>query len=181
MPLSRALKESEDLINELFMRLAAVRRNPNDESLASVRGTAARLHWVVELLSRHLAVNKESTDAPLVRERVAALCEYLKMLKPADERDLFHHFEVEKPIRITSKPMADLTDEARRANVSGRVRVRAVLAADGSVKHILPAITLGYGLTEKTIDAARLVRFEPAVRGGRAVSQVVLLEYSFDP
>ena len=93
-----------------------------------------------------------------------------------DERDIFQYAEVGKPARVTYKPEPGFTDDARQAKVSGRVRRRVVLAADGSVKHIVPEESLGHGLTEETIKAVRGVRFEPALRSGRAVSQIALIE-----
>ncbi|MDX6695309.1 MAG: hypothetical protein QOF02_3861, partial [Blastocatellia bacterium] len=37
-----------------------------------------------------------------------------------------------------------------------------------------------YGLTEKAIAAARQIRFSPAMKDGRAVSQFVQIEYNFN-
>jgi protein TonB len=81
---------------------------------------------------------------------------------------------------IKAKPEPGYTEEARRAGVRGVVRLRAVLAADGTVKHVLVLKSLGYGLTEKAISAARNMRFEPATVAGRPVSQAVVLEYNFN-
>jgi TonB family protein len=63
--------------------------------------------------------------------------------------------------------------------VSGTVRLRAVLSADGEVGHVLVIKGLPSGLTEKCVDAARRTKFTPAQKGGRPVSQFVMLEYNF--
>jgi hypothetical protein len=39
---------------------------------------------------------------------------------------------------------------------------------------------LPYGLTEKAIAAARQIRFQPAMKDGRAVSQFIQIEYNFN-
>ena len=72
------------------------------------------------------------------------------------------------------------TEEARRANISGVVRLRAVLASNGQVEHIIVIRGLPGGLTEKAIAAARQIRFTPATLNGRPVSQFILSEYNFN-
>ena len=81
---------------------------------------------------------------------------------------------------ITSKPEPGFTEEARQNNVTGVVRLRAVLAADGRVRNVVAIKRLPDGLTEKAIAAARQIRFTPAEKDGRAVSQYVTLEYNFN-
>ena len=81
---------------------------------------------------------------------------------------------------IKAKPEPGYTEEARRAGVRGLVRLRAVLAADGTVKHVLVLRNLSYGLTEKAVSAARKIKFEPATVGGVPVSQYVIIEYNFN-
>ena len=88
--------------------------------------------------------------------------------------------EALKRAQILAKPTPGYTEAARQAGVSGVVRVRVVLGADGKVKHVLVLRRLSHGLTEKAIEAARRVRFEPATLGGQPVSQYVVLEYGFN-
>ncbi|MBV8856275.1 MAG: energy transducer TonB [Acidobacteria bacterium] len=71
-------------------------------------------------------------------------------------------------------------EDARRNLTTGTVRLRAVLAADGRVRHIMVVESLPDGLTERSIAAARLISFTPATLDGRRVSQYVILEYNFN-
>jgi protein TonB len=87
--------------------------------------------------------------------------------------------EVDQKAVILSKPQPPYTIEARKKGVAGTVRVRMVLRADGTVSDIKALTNLPYGLTENTIEAARLIRFQPALKDGRAVSQYVTFEYNF--
>ena len=177
---SAALSKSESLLNEFIKSLAAARRSPSEEGVRRVRDAAAQVREVAESLQGYLSEHEGSAQAPLLRERMEALREYLKMEKPPDERDIFQYPEVEKPARVTHKPVPNFTEEARQAKLSGTVRVRVVLAADGSVKHVVPVEPLGHGLTEEAIKAVRGVRFEPAMRKGRAVSLIAQFEYNFN-
>jgi protein TonB len=92
----------------------------------------------------------------------------------------FRQNEVTRKALITFKPEPGFTEEARKNNVTGVVRLRAVLHASGGIQSISVVKGLPDGLTEKAISAARQIRFTPAEKDGRAVSQYVVLEYNFN-
>lgn len=98
----------------------------------------------------------------------------------ADYAGPFTGQEVARKAVIRSKPEPGYTESARRFGVTGTVRLRAALDADGSVGSIYVLKWLAHGLTEKAIAAARGMRFEPAEKDGRKVSQWVVLEYNFN-
>ncbi|HEV7902477.1 MAG TPA: energy transducer TonB [Pyrinomonadaceae bacterium] len=88
--------------------------------------------------------------------------------------------EVTRKASITSKPEPLYTEEARKNQVTGTVRLRLVLSASGQVTGITPLTKLPDGLTEKAIEAARRIAFIPAEKDGRKVSQYVTIEYNFN-
>ncbi|HYN85622.1 MAG TPA: TonB family protein [Pyrinomonadaceae bacterium] len=88
--------------------------------------------------------------------------------------------EVTQKAVILSKPDPGYTEEARKNQVQGTVRVRAVLTASGRVTNISVIKGLPDGLSQKTVEAARRVLFRPAQKDGRAVSQWIVLEYNFN-
>jgi TonB family protein len=88
--------------------------------------------------------------------------------------------QVDRRARLLSRPEPDYTRRARRNRVRGRVVLRAVLAASGKVERVTVVKRLPDGLTEEAIKAARAIKFEPAERDGRKVSQSVVIEYHFD-
>jgi TonB family protein len=88
--------------------------------------------------------------------------------------------EVTRRAVITYRPEPNFTETARRNNVTGTVRLRAVLTASGQVTNISVLKGLPDGLTERAIAAARQIRFTPAQKDGRAVSQWVVIEYNFN-
>jgi len=98
-----------------------------------------------------------------------------------DPNRVFSPREVTQRARITSKPEPGYTPEARQNNVSGTVVLKVVLAANGEVKNIRPVSSLPFGLTEQAIAAVRRLKFIPAQKDGRPVSQYILIEYNFNP
>jgi TonB family protein len=88
--------------------------------------------------------------------------------------------EVTRRAQIISKPEPLYTEEARRNQVTGTVRLRLILSASGQVSGITPLTKLPDGLTEKAIEAARKINFTPAEKDGRKVSQYVTIEYNFN-
>jgi TonB family protein len=102
---------------------------------------------------------------------------------PADRAahpDTFTPSEVTRKAIIVSKPEPGYTEEARRNNTSGTVRLRVILTASGEVSNITVVKGLPDGLSEKAVAAARQMRFKPAEKDGRAVSQWALIEYNFN-
>jgi TonB family protein len=96
-----------------------------------------------------------------------------------EKRTIFGSSEVQKRAHLNDTPAATYPDQARAAKTEGEVRLDLVLAADGPVKHIFPMNSLPNGLTEAAIDAARRIKFTPAVRNGQPVSQFEILSYEF--
>jgi TonB family protein len=88
--------------------------------------------------------------------------------------------EVTTKARVLSKPEPRYTEAARSNGITGTVVLRAVFAADGTVKHILVVRGLPDGLTEACIKAARKIRFTPAMIGEQPVSMFMQLEYNFN-
>jgi len=88
--------------------------------------------------------------------------------------------EVTRRAQIIAKPEPLYTEEARKNQVTGTVRLRLVLSASGQVTGITPLTKLPDGLTEKAIEAARKINFTPAEKDGRKVSQYVTIEYNFN-
>jgi TonB family protein len=94
--------------------------------------------------------------------------------------DTFTVAEVTQKAVILSKPEPGYTEEARKNGVQGTVRLRAILTASGKVTNIRVLRGLPDGLSEMAIAAAAQIRFRPAQKDGRDVSQWVLLEYNFN-
>jgi TonB family protein len=89
--------------------------------------------------------------------------------------------EVSSKARILSRRDPSYTEEARSLKVSGTVVLRAIFRSDGSVTDIRIVSGLPHGLTERAIEAAKMIKFAPATVEGRPVSQYIQIEYNFNP
>lgn len=99
---------------------------------------------------------------------------------PADYNRTFRASDVTKRASIESKPEPVYTASARKFGVTGTVRLRLVLSASGEVGAITPYTRLPHGLTQQAMEAARKIKFNPAIKDGRPVSQYVTIEYNFN-
>jgi len=88
--------------------------------------------------------------------------------------------QVTERARVIAKPEPQYTEEARRNAVTGSVVLRVVFSRGGEVTNIRAVQSLPFGLTERAIAAARLIRFRPATRDGRPVNVYMQLEYNFN-
>jgi TonB family protein len=87
--------------------------------------------------------------------------------------------EVDVKAEITAQPEPEYTREARRAGIQGNVVLKALLLANGKLDRIRVVRRVPYGLTENAIRAACEIKFKPAMKAGKEVSQWATLEYPF--
>ena len=138
-----------------------------------------KLRRAPEAVERYLGLGG-ARSAP-ERARLEALGAHARMLGEQDpRRAVFLASELDRKAVITYKPEPGFTEEARQNNTKGRAKLRAVLTREGTVEHIFVLRSLPDGLTDNCVEAARRIRFEPALKGGTAVSQFIILEYHFN-
>jgi TonB family protein len=165
--------------------LSDERRGAYDFDDATIKEARAaqplRLKEAADNLEKYLQLKPTAGDADELREELEALRFYADAAASTDpSRKIYAATEGITRALITYKPEPSFTEEARRAGITGVVRLRAVLGFDGKVKYILVLKGLSHGLTEKSVIAARQIRFRPAMLGGVPVSQYVVLEYNFN-
>jgi TonB family protein len=97
-----------------------------------------------------------------------------------DYSRIFTGKEVTSKARLISKPEPQYTEDARKNQVTGTVVLKVVFASSGQVTNIRTVSGLPYGLTERAIAAARLIKFVPATKDGHQVSMWMQLEYNFN-
>lgn len=169
----------------LFVVPVAAQDNDRDRGIALYREgkyteAAAALREAVEIDKR---------DGPAWRYLGAAL---VNLGEDADALKAFNQgninpatFTAERQkydpyIKVLNKRPASYTPEARRLGIKGEIAVVVELRADGKVGFVFPKNALPAGLTENVIEAARGLRFTPAVQNGTPVTTIQLLSYSFN-
>jgi TonB family protein len=118
-------------------------------------------------------------NSEMWRERLETLRLYSQPISSPDQRTVFGDGEVQKRARVIDSPAAIYADEARADKIRGEVRLRVVLASDGTVKNVFPIKSLSHGLTESAMEAARQIKFQPAIRNGGPASQFATFVYEF--
>jgi TonB family protein len=103
----------------------------------------------------------------------------LAQLLDGNEAGGFSAKEVDTKAVITARPDPVYTREARRVGVQGVVTLKVLLLGDGTIDRVRVVRRLPYGLTENAIRAACAIKFKPAFKAGKEVSQWVTLEYGF--
>ena len=93
---------------------------------------------------------------------------------------IFSGREVTSKVRVATKPEPHYTEAARRHQITGTVVLRAVFSSSGAVTNVQAMSKLPEGLTEMATDAARKIRFIPAIKDGRFVSMWMELQYNFN-
>src|SRR5258707_4969749 len=115
----------------------------------------------------------------LFRSRSDTMWLYSQPSSPPSSRMVYGAGEVQRKARLVDPPAAAYPEAARSAKANGEVRLRLVLASDGTVKYIFPLKPLKHGLTEAAIESAQKIKFEPAIRDGKPASQFATLSYEF--
>ena len=88
----------------------------------------------------------------------------------AAPEQIFTTREVDKSFELVMNSHPEYTEIARQNKVTGTVILKCTLASDGVIRNIQPIEGLPYGLTEKAVAAARLLKFIPAMKDGKYVS-----------
>ncbi|MBC7909655.1 MAG: TonB family protein [Pyrinomonadaceae bacterium] len=118
------------------------------------------------------------------RERAELLQDFAEvedwMSNTDDNPAILNSNEVTTKARIISKPSPQYTEAARQNQVTGTVVLKMILSADGKVRGFIPTVRLSHGLTEMAIMAARSIKFIPATKDGKPVSQLIRVEYNFN-
>ncbi|MFL6230355.1 MAG: TonB family protein [Pyrinomonadaceae bacterium] len=145
----------------------------------------ARIDEAKATLEKYAKLNPRGEDADSVkdlRDQIDVMRVYsgLGGKMPAAGGETYAANDLTTKAAVTARPEPLYTERARMNNVTGTVRLRMVLAADGTVKYIFALTRLPDGLTEEAIRAARSVKFVPATKDGHPVSQFVTIDYNFD-
>ena len=167
--IQKVIKAPPPMIGNVEMWRTLLREWQDD--LAQQFGKAA------DIVEEIIKMNPPQLD--MWRERLETLRLYAQPISSPESRTIYGAGEVEKRVHVLSAPAAADTDKVLDAKANGDVRLRMVLAADGTVKYIFPIKSLDEVSTEAAMEAARQIKFEPALRNGQPASQFVTFVYEF--
>jgi TonB family protein len=188
-----SLRSNKDAVKTQFQTAieqadTTLRINPNFSLALITRSFAqSKLEQYSEAaasLERFLAISPDDLDADTWREQSTMLALRARdsqsttatsPVGPATQSGR----ETSQKARVLSKPEPSYTEAARRAGVTGTVVLRCVFSSDGEVKNLRVSQALPFGLTTAAIQAARRIKFTPAIKDDRPVSMYIQLEYNF--
>ena len=187
-----ALKIDPSFAPALYLKVVAL----TGMSANAVSAATDETQDVREILLGKIGARLDEAEAALRRfaeleprhAEIESLREQLKTLRlygasfgtPAIGGDIMSAKEVTTRAQVLSRPEPLYTERARQHGTKGTVVLRMVLAADGVVRHIFVVRGLPNGLTENAVNAARRLKFIPATKDGRRVSQFVTIQYNFN-
>lgn len=151
-----------------------------EEKAERRREIAGRYREALAAVESYLQLNP--TAANFWRQQHEALSLHVKNEDaPEAEKEVFQaNDEGIVKAKIQYRPEPVYTETARRNGIQGSVMLRGLLGADGKVKQIIALLMLPDGLTEKSIEAMRKMKFTPATKDGRPVPQWVTIEFNFN-
>lgn len=97
--------------------------------------------------------------------------------EPVDELPPDHFFS--RTLFMLQKPRASYTDSARENNVQGTIVLKVEFKADGDLGFIVVSQGLPNGLSQEAVNAAKKIKFLPAMQDGKPVTVIKRIEYSF--
>jgi TonB family protein len=177
-----ALLWKSEVLLALYVQKTGHVEGESPQARAERNGRALDLlKQAAESLERYLQLNPSLSREDVWREQLETLRVFARSPKEggSDNSTVLTMGEVTTKARVLTRAEPQYTEEARKNRVGGTVVLRAVFAADGTVKNILVLRSLPHGLTEAAVQAARGITFVPATKDGRPVSQFIQIEYNF--
>jgi hypothetical protein len=177
----KAHEKAAKIGTELIMR-HFVGTTSTEEISARIQLIKADLEVAADSAAKYLELSSNPSRSKMSewRERAERLHGVIELAGELGKNNNYKPSEVTTKARILSKPSPEYTEEARVKQVTGTVVLVLILSVDGTVKGFIPIVTLPYGLTEKCIEVARLIKFTPATLNGKPVSQLTRVEYNFN-
>jgi TonB family protein len=83
------------------------------------------------------------------------------------------------PVEILSKPKPAYSPEAQELHLEGDVLLQVVFLASGEIRFVRVTRSLGHGLDEAAMEAAKYIRFKPASCAGVAMDVIATIHVNF--
>lgn len=178
--LASLLKGSKDDARKAFARAMAVREaalqsalpiSSSDQAEAR-RRNANRFEAAAESLEKYLELSKN--PEPSLLDELDTLRWYRDYYNGTrNDEEIVASKEATTRLRILEKPPPNFSG----TRAAGTGVLRAVLSADGTVKHVLVVWKIDPDFDWACVLAAKRIQFVPATKDGHNVSTIVQVEY----
>lgn len=132
---------------------------------------------------RYTELNKNGPLGAYLREQIAAVQWFANFYnKRGDNTPKDSGQSPAEPgtkLAVKKAKAPNYTREAKETGLSGVVLLLVAFRADGTIGPVLVLRGLGNGLTEKAVEAAKQIKFNPVIKNDVPVDSVRQVEYSF--
>ncbi len=164
------LAEHERVLQEYYQQ----KRDDAQKKVEELKTTLAQLE------------KNRPVDEARMKEAREKLAELERLYTPEREREVqstiaeMQKIEGTKKARVLYQVEPEYTAEAREKKIEGSVVLTLTIDHDGLPQNILVKKSLYPSLDQSAIEAARKMRFEPAMKDGQPVSQVISVQFVFN-
>ncbi|MGZ5435690.1 MAG: energy transducer TonB [Pyrinomonadaceae bacterium] len=166
------LKAEKDEARKAFEKAAAIRLDNLTAPLSEIpKSLAKRYANAAESLGEYIELSSNpSSDLTYDLE---SLRWYRDFYGGASQETVMAARDVSTKLRILEKPFPDFSG----TRATGTCVLRGVFAADRTVRHLLVLKKVEPQFDRACVEAAKRIRFEPAIKDGRPVSVFLQVEH----
>jgi TonB family protein len=168
---------------EIDARLLEVQRNLelHNQALREYYGQRESAEKSIQELRETLAQLEKTQPADEARlketrDKIAEMTKRLELQKSVDETQ---GQSGDRRARVIYRVEPEYTQDARENKIAGSVLLALTIDADGLPQNIQVKRSLYPSLDRSAIEAAKKMRFEPALKDGKPVSQTISVEMHF--
>ncbi len=168
-----------ELADGLIKRTVFAPKNspPEDKLSVFLENHLGRFITTASSARRTLELKGPSSKSLSSRKKLEMFAEVGRIL--SSKELVYSGRELDKDVKILSKPRTSYTDEARKNGTQGTVELLLLMDADAKIKGSIAIRELPDGLTEQAYLAASRIVFTPAQKAGKPVPVLKVISYSY--
>jgi TonB family protein len=176
-----AVKLDPKTPNPYFLKAQALMNRRSGDT--DFKALAAKYGSAADNIGKFILLSADSSDSGFWRGQQDTLkvfaAYYAEKEKNKTEAEKTAPATNSTPLKILAKPRANYSGRAREAGISGTIRLLVAFTESGKIEHVLVLTSLGYGLDEEAIKAAKGIKYVPETRDDKPVTTVKHIEYTF--
>jgi TonB family protein len=180
----KAIKLNDKLASAYFVKAQAILNDTSESNsiikTSSEKKEKSKFQLAVENMNKFIELSPNLlSDNYWVKQKETLQFFSNYFEKKRSDKDYKLEGITIKPFKIIRQPPALYTDSARRADISGTVRLLVQFREDGKVGFIFVLKSLERSLDGQALKAASNITFEPTKHNDKPVSVVRIVEYRF--